>query len=196
MRKSHFSASCILVGALAICTDLYAHTIPHDLEQSYINTYLPLFFFAKLLPFIGLGILAFNTSLKGRSIQIRWQFFVALALGFALGYFTHTEFTTAAINKVGLVLIGILLIVAKNTSTRFIEIFIFAFGATLGFEYGRYFLHTEDFIWYYVLSLGAGGLVYILLNNFRIIGKTKLQMPLQIFGVFLILSGLLMVLLT
>ena len=194
MRKKYFLISFIFVIAWLLYSDLFAHTIPHDIEQAYSKTYLPLFFFAKLLPFLGLGILAFNTSAKGRVIQIRWQFFVALIPCLVLGYLLHSEMTTSMMNKVGLVLIGILLIFIKNTNNRFIERSFFIFGATLGFEYGRNFLHTENFMWYYVFSLGAGSLAFILLNNFRIIGNTKLQIPLQIFSIFLIISGIILVL--
>lgn len=195
MRKKHFLISFIYVIAWLLYSDLSAHTIPHDLEQAYGRTYLPLFFFVKLLPFLGLGILAFNTTAEGRVIQIRWQFFAAMILGLVLGYQLHNDMTTSMINKVGLVLIGILLIFTKNTNNRFIERSFFIFGATLGFEYGRHFLHTEDYMWYYVLSLITGNLFFILLNNFRIIGNIKLQIPLQIFSIFLIITGIILVLL-
>ena len=173
----------------------FAHTISQDLEQTYINSYIPLLFLAKMLPFIGLGILAFNSSAKGKIIQIRWQFFAAMFLGVVLGYNLHLDITTTMINKVGLVLIGALLIFTKNTNNRFVERAFFVFGATLGFEYGSHFLHTQDLLWYYVLSLGIGSLAFIFLNNFRVIGNPKLQLPLNVFSLFLIVSGIVLVLL-
>jgi hypothetical protein len=98
-------------------------------------------------------------------------------------------------NKLGLIFIGGLLIFTKNTMHGVVKGAFFIFGLTLGFEYGRSFLHTESLLWFYILTLGAGSLIFILLNNYRIIGNPKLQAPLNVFSLFLIVSGIVLVLL-
>lgn len=195
MRKSYFFIVGVLLQSILISTNSYAHTISRDLEQTYINSYFPLFFLARILPFLGLGILAFNTKIQKQVFQLRWLFFVFLLLGLIIGYHVHHNFTTLIANKAGLIVIGALLIFTKNTMHDFVKGAIFIFGLSLGFEYGRSFLHSQDFLWYYVLSLGIGSLTFILLNNFRIIGNPKLQIPLNILSLFLIVSGIVLVLL-
>lgn len=196
MSKRHFLIPVFILISFLSSTGLFAHTISQELEQTYINAYLPIFIVAKILPFIGLGILAFNTNVEGSILQIRWQFFVALFLGLGLGYQIHSDFTTSMMNKVGLILIGVLLIFIKNTEHKLIERAFYIFGLAIGFEYGRSFLHTESLLWFYILTLALGSVSFIILNNFRIIGNPRLQIPLNIFSLFLILSGLLLVLLS
>jgi hypothetical protein len=99
-------------------------------------------------------------------------------------------------NRVGLIFIGVLLIFTKNTEHKLIERAFYIFGLTIGFEYGRSFLHTESLLWFYILTLALGSISFIILNNFRIIGNPRLQIPLNIFSLFLIISGLLLVLLS
>lgn len=195
MRISYFFIVGVLFLSILISSSSFAHTISRDLEQTYINSYFPLFFLAKLLPFIGLGVLAFNPNDEDNVFQFRWQFFAAMFPGLVLGYYLHNDFTTSMVNKVGLIFIGILLLFTKNTNNRAVVIVFFIFGITLGFEYGRHFLHTRDFMWYYAISLVVGSLTFILLNNFRIIGNPKLQAPLNVFSLFLIISGIVLVLL-
>ncbi len=196
MNNKYFLTPSLFLIFFLSSNCVFAHTISHDIEQAYIKAYLPLFFLAKILPFIGLGILAFNANFSGRSLQIRWQFFAALFLGLVLGYQIHNDFTTSMLNKVGLIFIGVLLIFTKNTAHNLIKSTFYILGLTLGFEYGRSFLHTESFLWFYLLTLGLGSLSFIVLNNLRIIGNPKLQIPLNIFSLFLILSGLVLILVT
>ena len=196
MRIRHFLIPITFLIAMLSSIDISAHTISQDLEQTYIKSYFPLFFVAKMLPFIGLGILAFNTNVEGKVLQIRWQFFVAMFFGLILGYYMHNDFTTSMVNKVGLIFIGGLLIFTKNTINGVVKGAFFIFGLTLGFEYGKSFLHSESLLWFYILTLVTGGIIYIFLNNIRIIGNPMLQIPLNIFSLFLIISGIILVLLT
>ena len=186
----------MLLSIMIFSIDVSAHTISRDLELTYSRAYLLLFVLARLLPFIGLGILAFKTNTKGKTFQIRWQFFVCLLLGLIIGYHLHHGFSLSILNQVGLIFIGVLLIFTKSTEHKLILGTFLLFGLSLGFEYGRSFLHTENFMWFYILTLGAGSIIFILLNNFRIIGNPKFQIPLNIFSLFLIVSGIVLVLLT
>lgn len=195
MRKTHILIPIILIISILFCTDLAAHTISHDLEQTYSKTYFQLFFISKLLPFIGLGILAFNPSVKGKGFQVRWLFFITLGLGLIVGYYNHSDFSLSMFNKVGLIFIGGLLIFTKNTNQDLSKRAFFIFGISLGFEYGGNFMHTESLMWFYILTLCVGISIFIVLNNVRIIGNPKLQIPLNIFGIFLIPAGIAMVLL-
>ena len=196
MRRRHFLIPFILLFAMLSFIEAYAHTISRDLEQTYSRAYLLLFVLARLLPFVGLGILAFKTNTKEKTFQIRWQFFVCLFLGLLLGYHLHNDFSFSILNQVGLIFIGILLIFTKSTEHKLILGTFLLFGLSLGFEYGRSFLHTENFMWFYILTLGAGSGIFALLNNFQIIGNPKFQIPLNIFGLFLIVSGIVLVLLS
>ena len=196
MRRRHFLIPTILLFAMLSFFDVSAHTISRDLEQTYSRAYLLLFILARLLPFVGLGILAFKTNTKGKTFQIRWQFFVCLLLGLIIGYHLHHGFSISILNQVGLIFIGVLLIFIKSTESKLIFGTFILFGSSLGFEYGRSFLHTENFMWFYILTLGAGSVIFTLLNNFRIIGNPKFQIPLNIFSLFLIVSGIVLVLLS
>lgn len=196
MKKTHILIPIIITISMLFCADLAAHTIGHDLEQTYSKTYFQLFFISKLLPFIGLGILAFDPSVMRKSFQLRWLFFITLSLGLLVGYFFHSDFSLSMFNKVALIFIGGLLIFTKNTNQNLSKSACYIFGISLGFEYGGDFMHTESLMWFYILTLSVGILIFIVLNNVRIIGKPKLQVPLNILSIFLILAGIAMVLLT
>lgn len=176
--------------------DVFAHTINHDLEQTYSRAYLFLFILGRLLPFIGLGILAFKSNTIEKIFQIRWPFFICLLLGIILGYHLHHDFSVSIINQIGLIFIGILLIFTKNTQHNLISVTFFLFGSSLGFEYGSNFLHTENLMWLYIMTLGAGSIIFVLLNNVRIIGNNKFLILLNIFSLFLIISGIVLVLIS
>jgi len=196
MKIRPFLILTILSLAMLSSIDVFAHTISRDLEQTYSRAYLFLFVLARLLPFIGLGILAYKTTAEGKAFQIRWSFYVCLFLGLVLGYYLHHDFSVSILNQVGLIFIGVLLILIKNTDHKLISGTFLLFGSSLGFEYGSNFLHTVNLMWFYFLTLGAGSIIFILLNNIRIIGNSKFQIPLNIFSLFLIVSGIVLVLIS
>lgn len=196
MRNTYILIPIIFIISILFYTDLAAHTISHDLEQTYSKAYFQLFFISKLLPFIGLGILAFNTSVKGKVFQIRWPFFITLGLGLIIGCHNHYDFSTSMLNKLGLIFIGGLLMFTKNTINDLSKRGFFIFGISLGYEYGGNFMHTESLMWFYILTLSAGSIIFMVLNNIRIIGNPTLQVPLNIFSLFLILAGIALILLT
>jgi hypothetical protein len=196
MKRAHIYGIVFLLIALFTSIDLSAHTINKELEQTYSETYFLLFFISSLLPFIGLGILAFNPQKKGATFQFSWPFFIFLTLGLIIGFILHDNFSTVLLNKIGLVLIGGLIIFIKDTNYKWINIVLIIFGVSLGIEYGQYFLHTESLMWFYALTFASGILLFTGLNNIRIIGNSKLQIPLNILSLFLILSGIILILLT
>lgn len=196
MRKTYSLIPVIFIITTLFCTNLAAHTINHELEQTYSEAYFQLFFISKLLPFIGLGILAFNPLSKTSGLQIRWPFFIFLGLGLIIGYHNHYEFSVSMLNKVGLAFIGGLLIFTKNTNHNVTKRAFPIFGLTLGFEFGGSLMHTESLMWFYILTLGAGSIIFMVLNNFRIIGNPRLQIPVTFFGLILILAGIALILLT
>lgn len=180
----------------AICTsaEISAHTITPSLERTYIDTYLPIFFLAKLIPFIALGMLAYSDDAKGNIL--RSNFFVVLAIGIFTGVLIHIDLPIFLLNGIGVILAGIFLIYTKKTESSLTKYFILLFGLVLGFGYGKNFLHADNLWWFYILTLSIGCVFFIFLKKINFIGNPRLQIIINIASILIILSGIAMVLLS
>ena len=191
MKKSYF---LITLGFLLCSYETSsAHTISEQLEALYGETYLPLFVIAKLLPYIGLGTLAYEPG--GKFLQSKWLFICGIAIGFLLGFYLETNHNILFLNKIGIVFIGILILFSGKINRKFISVLIAFFGLSLGYENGISIAHTHDFLWVYIAILTMGIVLYSVLTTIQFIGNPKRNVIRFAIGFFMILSGLFVVLL-
>jgi len=195
MRKIHF-LSLLLFIFICIPQFLFAHTISQHLEELYGDTYLPFYIISKLLLFVGLGMLAFNIKKIKSPFQFRLLFFASIIPGMILGFHVEGGDFTLMYNNIGILLAGVLLLFNFDTSTRRFDNLFLLFGLTIGFEYGRYISHTGDLVWFYIILLSSGLIVFLLLNNLRFIGNSKRNYLRYGAALFLIIVGIIVVLLT
>ena len=170
-----------------------AHTISEHLEALYGETYLPLFVIAKLLPYIGLGTLAYAPGEK--FLQSRWLFICGIAIGFLLGFNLVTNHYILFLNKIEIVFIGFLILFYTKANRKFIGVLGVFFGITLGYENGVSLAHTHDFKWVYIAIVTMGVVLYLVLSTIQFIGRPKRNVIRFAIGLFMILSGLFVVLL-
>ena len=111
---------------------LYAHTISQHLEELYGETYLPLFIIAKILPFIGLGMLSSYQGLGILPFKNYWLMIMGISLGFVLSQITHEFHFLLFANNVGIVVIGLLLLVMNIKYTLLLQFFLLLAGCALG----------------------------------------------------------------
>ncbi len=188
----------LILFIFAICSPVYisAHTINQSLEKTYIDTYMPLFFLAKIIPFIALGMVAYSKNAKGNKLLSRWTFIIAILIGISFGVLIHIYFPITLLTGLGVILAGILLIYMKKSWKLFIKYFILVFGLVLGFDYGKNFLHAENLWWFYALTLSIGCIVFTMLKKINFIGNSQLQVIKNMASILIILSGIVMVLLS
>lgn len=194
MEKKHFLYFLFFV--LTIPSNTYGHTISQHLEELYDDTYLPFYIISKLLLFVGLGMLAFNNKKIKSPFQFRMLFFASIIPGMILGFLIEGGDFTLMYNTIGISLTGVLLLFNFNTSARIFDCLFLLFGLTVGFEYGKYISHTSDLVWFYIILLLCGGIIFLLLNNLRFIGNSKRNYLRHGVALLLIISGLIVVLLT
>lgn len=194
MGKKHFLYFLFFV--LTIPSNTYAHTISQHLEELYGDTYLPFYIISKLLLFVGLGMLAFNNKKIKSPFQFRLLFFASIVPGMILGFLIEGGDFILMCNIISISLAGVLLLFNLNTSTHIFDGLFLFFGLTVGFEYGKYIRHTSDLLWFYIILLLCGLIVFLLLNNLRFIGNSRRNYLRHGVALFLIISGIIVVLLT
>lgn len=194
MGKKHFLYFLFFV--LTIPSNTYAHTISQHLEELYGDTYLPFYIISKLLLFVGLGMLAFNNKKIKSPFQFRLLFFASIVPGMILGFLIEGGDFILMCNIISISLAGVLLLFNLNTSTHIFDGLFLFFGLTVGFEYGKYISHTSDLLWFYIILLLCGLIVFLLLNNLRFIGNSRRNYLRHGVALFLIISGIIVVLLT
>ena len=191
MKKNYF----LITFGFLFCSyeTSLAHTISEHLEALYGETYLPLFVIANLLPYIGLGTLAYVPGEK--FLQSRWLFICGIAIGFLLGFYLDTNHYILFLNKIEIVFIGFLILFYTKANRKFISVLGVCFGITLGYENGISLAHTHDFKWVYIAIVTMGIVLYLILSTIQFIGRPKRNVIRFAIGLFMILSGLFVVLL-
>jgi hydrogenase/urease accessory protein HupE len=187
MRKYQLLISVLALSIIGN-TNIYAHTINQHLEELYGETYLPLFVLARLLPFIGLGMLAFNTNTK--RFKIKWYFIIVLAVGVFLGFFIEVDGFIYWFNNLSVIASGIILLTVTKSEKKWLYGLLVIFGITLGFEHGIYIAHTQAFRWLYLMILASDLMVFLLLSSIQFIGHPRRKMIVYFTGIFLILFGI------
>lgn len=196
MKRIHFLIFIILILIVIFPQELFAHTINQHLEELYGETYLSFFIIAKLLPFLGLGFMAFNIKLKDNSLQFRWIFFIGIVAGIILGFLYNGSYTPYLFNKFLIIGAGIALFYIKDTSGKIFNGIFLISGISLGLEDGIYMAHAHDYRWLYGLILVACLIPFLILNNIQFVGNPKRQWFLNASGIILIVCGLIVMLLT
>ncbi len=181
---------------LLIPQNIFAHTIGQHLEELYEKAYLPLFVLVRLLPFIGLGVLAGSHRLKNYPIKYSWLFLFSIVTGLIFGTFVDGGNIIPMINKVGIIFIGFLITLNKNVAAHGLISILILFGLTLGFEYGMYMAKTHEFREFYIILLMAGILLFAVMNLLYRFKYGKRKILQYGIGTLLITGGLIVLLLT
>ncbi len=191
-----FSKFSIVSLALFLSLPIYAHTINQQIEELYGQTYLPLFILAKVLPFIGLGLIAYKTNEIKKWPQVRYPFLVALFIGITIGMAAEVGNTAMIVNTLSPIIIGILILFVKNTANKKFDVLFILMGISLGIEHGMMISHAHEIRWLFISLLALGFLLFITLNNIHLIGNPKRKIAVYTISLFMILFGIGMVLLT
>ena len=178
----------LFFSVIVFSIPVYAHTINQHLEELYGETYLPLFALARLLPFIGLGMLTFNANAK--PFKIKWYFIISLAVGVFLGFFIEVDRSIFWFNSLSVIASGIVLLTVTKSEKNWLYGLLVIFGITLGFEHGVYIAHAQEFRWLYLTILASGLMVFLLLSSIQFIGHQRRKLIVYFTGIFLILFGI------
>lgn len=194
MRKTHFLSLYILLAILPQVS--FAHTISQHIEELYGKTYLPVFIIAKLLPFIGLGMLSFNQGHSRISLNNHWVLFSGIVLGILFS-FIHENLSIFFIgNSFGIILLGILLLLTRNPNKEFVQLILLIAGISLGYEYGINIAHAMEFKWLFIGLLIVGLSIFMLLCQIQFFQKGVKSFIRIAMGFLLVIAGLMVVLLT
>jgi len=175
---------------------LYAHTISQHLEELYGESYLPLFIIAKILPFIGLGMLSSNKGNSFLSLKNYWMFIVGICLGVLLSQWSHELNYFFIANNLGIVIIGLLLLVMNLRHKIFIQLFVLLAGCTLGYEYNLNIVHADEFRWLFISLFLAGIAIFLILNQIQFYKQGANSIIRIAAGFLMVIAGLIVVLLT
>jgi len=197
MRKLPFLLSLLLLSFMLLIPHLtLAHTISQHLEELYGETYLPLFIIAKLLPFIGLGMLSYDQG----SSKIPWKnqrmLLIGILPGIILSYFTEDLQFLLIMNKVEILLFGFLLLIINRPKKFSIQMIILIAGISLGYEYGINTAHAREFKWLFISLLLIGVSIFLVLNRFQFFRNGVMNLIRISSGILLVVAGLIVILLT
>jgi len=196
MRKPYFLIVSDILIFIFLPLISFGHTINQHLEELYGELYLPLFIIGGLLPFIGLGVLAFNPTSRKKRVQVKWPFIISLFLGLILGLIVREGDFNMLVNKIAILVCGFLLLFAGEPFSAKINLLFILLGITVGFENGMYIMHTYEFMWLFLSIFISGIILFLFLNNIQFIGLPKRKMMQFALSLFLILSGIILILLT
>lgn len=196
MKKKHFLILILLFIVFIYPTSSNAHTISQHLEELYGQTYLPLFIIAKLLPFIGLGMLANATKSSQKNMGNQWFFILAIIAGIAIGYYFDVLQTLLVANKMSILIVGVLLLILNRPINFIAKILMIFFGCSLGYEYGLNIAHAVEFKWLFLLLLSIGISIFLTLSRFHFFKKGIYSTIRISVGIMLVIAGLIVILLT
>lgn len=196
MSKPYFSIVFKVFIFILLPLISFGHTINQHLEELYGELYLPLFIIAELLPFIGLGTLAFNPASSRKQFQVKWPFLISLCSGLILGLIVREGDFTLIVNKIAILACGFLLLFAGESFSAKINFLFILLGITIGFENGLYIIQASEFMWLFISIFFSGILIFLFLNNIQLIGQPKRKMIQFAMALILILSGVVLILLT
>jgi len=196
MRKTHFLFSCILLTVIIIPQITFAHTISQHLKELYDETYLPVFIIAKLLPFIGLGMLSFSSGKSLIPLSNHWMLLTGIFLGIILAFIRENLSLFFIANNFEIILLGLLLLIISKPNRLTIQLLLIIAGISLGYEYNLNISHAKEIGWLFVGLLIAGLSIFILLSRVHFFEKgTKNTVRISI-GFILVIAGLIVILLT
>jgi len=195
MKSGHYLLLVISILLVFSSSSLYAHTISSSLGHSYSSIYVIIYFASRVLPFIGLGILANYPSRQIGYSRMLWEFFTMLGTGIILGYLFHDYLSTAYFNYFLTVGIGVLMIFYAGKFPLAIRSFIILSCLPLGFDFGMHFNHSDAWLGYMIAILIVAMAAFM--------GLSKLFMKLnnhylwvqQTLGGLLVMAGVLLILL-
>jgi hypothetical protein len=174
---------------------IYAHIISSDIGHSYGTIYTVLYFIARIIPFIGLGILAQYPARKIGFSKLLWEFFAMLGAGIVLGYHFHDYFSTAYLNYFLTVVIGFLIIFYSAKHTTAIRSLIILSCLPLGFEFGLHFGHVDAWLNYMIAICLTSIAAYMGFSQLFMKLDVRYRWVQQTMGMFLIIAGSLLILL-
>ena len=192
MRKTNFLSFFLIASVIPHITK--AHTINQHLEELYGQAYLPFFIIAKLLPFLGMGILCYHRDTSYR-LRHNWWLLLGLGAGGLLSIFHESLMFFFIANNFGIIILGFLLLMLSRSNQSFVAFLFLCYGISLGYEYSLNISHAREFTWLFIGLLTIGYLVYLLLSRVHffaigVFGYLRITM-----GILFILAGLFVVLL-
>ena len=196
MRKTCILLSGILLLLSFIPHATFAHTISQHLGDLYGQTYLPVFIIAKILPFIGLGMLAYDQGKSRIPIKNHWMVFIGVSTGGLLSLIQENLDFIFIMNNVGIVIFGLLLIFITTPNKQSIQLVLLLAGVTLGYEYGLNISHSIEFKWLFSSILAVGLVLFIVLSRVQFF-KVGVRSVMRIsVGVLLVIAGLIVILMS
>jgi hypothetical protein len=184
-------ASCFVFPVHGV----YAHIINSNLGHSYGTIYTVLYFIAKVIPFIGLGILAQFPARKIGFSRILWEFLAMLGAGIVLGYHFHDYFATAYFNYFLTVIIGVLIIFYSGKHTAAIRSLIILSCLPLGFEFGLHFGHADAWLSYMIAISMTSIAAFMGFSLLFIKFDVRYRWVQQTIGILLVIAGIFLILL-
>ncbi len=174
---------------------MYAHIIGSNHGHSYGTVYTILYFIAKIIPFIGLGVLTQLPVRKFGYPTLLWQFMAIIGAGIVLGWLFHDYFSTAYLNYFLTVGIGFLMLFYSGKHPFTIWSFILLCCLSLGFDFGFLFSQTDAWLGYMISICVTAIAAFIGISILFITLNDRYQLPQQVMGVLLVITGVFLILL-
>ncbi|MDZ7608464.1 MAG: hypothetical protein U5K79_23405 [Cyclobacteriaceae bacterium] len=192
MRIRHF----LLLLMVALAPHLaFAHTIDSSLGHSYSTVFVVVYFLARILPFVGLGIMAKYPARQMGYLKFSWQFIAMLGAGIVLGYHFHDYLSTAYFNYFLIVAFGFLMYFNSGKHPAAIRSMILISCLPLGFDFGSHFSHADAWLGYMISILVTAIATFMGLSRLFIQLHDRYQWVQQMAGILLIIAGFLLILL-
>lgn len=172
-----------------------AHIINRDLEQGYTTVYLQIYLTDKLLPFLGLGLLANTSEKKVALLDIQWVLTGVLLVGLITGTQLHEHYHVEMANHIGMIITGSLLLFKIQANHKLINVILYSFGFSVGLEFGNMLINMQDFYVHVGLSFLLGLTILTILKNLYFDHRFLINLA-RSFGLLLILAGIILILLS
>jgi len=195
MKSKYFLLFIILILQTLPFHSVYGHTIGSSLGHSYGTVYTILYFIGRIIPFIGLGILAKYPARQIGYSAILWQFIATLGTGIVLGYHFHDYLSTAYFNYFLTAGIGFLMLFYTGKYPFAIRSIILLCCLPLGFDFGLHFNHADAWLGYMISICVTAIVAFLLLTKIFIKFNNRLQWVQQMIGILLVIAAILSILL-
>ena len=159
-------------------------------------SYLPLFILSKVIPFVGLGLIAGEANFRRSFLSIDIIFILTLFLGFLLAFATSELSIFLFINNFLILVLGSMMLSIERLNGWLKMTILILAGFSLGYEYALDIFKFDEFRWMFSALLGTGLISYLILTRMRIFSNSSWKALRFILGVFFVGMGIIVVLLT
>ena len=186
----------IISATQEFAAQILTHTISQHFREFYSIAYLPLYVFAKILPFAGIGLLSKNYVLRSFPYRFSLTFIISLLIGLSVALINDNIPFFLIMNDFLVLIIGFVLIFYRKTSMHIQVAIIIISGISIGYEDTLHIARGIEYRWLFITLFAAGIVIFLLISRTHFPLKDRTDLIRAISGTVFLIVGIFVILMT